>query len=284
MRKVALLVPPEGYREDWQTQADRIAIRLVEQGLEVEQRCWQDAPDSLARFDLILPLFAWGYQRTPEVWEEQLGAWEALGLPFANPVATLRWNGDKRYLAELEAKDIAIVPTQWSEAFCEADLAAARAAFGENELVVKPPVSAGADGTYRLASDSAFPEERRGQPMMIQPMMHAIVEEGEYSLFLFDGAFSHAVIKRPTSGDFRVQEQFGGTDAGIAPDPPAIALAKSALAALDPPPLYARFDMVRDDAGAMRLMELELIEPSLFLHLATDKGTAFAEAVAARIV
>ena len=103
------------------------------------------------------------------------------------------------------------------------------------------------------------------------------------SLFFFDGRFSHAIVKRPASGDFRVQEQFGGHESDWDATPAARDLAAAALTAAPSAPVYARVDMVGDAGGVLRIIELELIEPSLFLHHAPDKGAAFGRAVAAAV-
>jgi hypothetical protein len=123
-----------------------------------------------------------------------------------------------------------------------------------------------------------------GQRMLIQPYLPAIAAEGELSLFYFAGQYSHAISKHPAEGDFRVQEQFGGEERALDASKDACALAEAALTAtqrlMDCAPLtYARIDMLRDEDGMMRLMELELIEPSLFLRFASDGGLAFAAAV-----
>ena len=120
--------------------------------------------------------------------------------------------------------------------------------------------------------------------MMIQPFLHSIKAEGEYSLFYFGGVFSHSIIKRPAAGDFRVQDQFGGYEDAVDAPAAAIKLALSALAATANITgagtlAYARVDMLRDGDGNFRLMELELIEPSLFLRFAPDGGAAFATAL-----
>ena len=113
--------------------------------------------------------------------------------------------------------------------------------------------------------------------------MPGILTDGEYSLFFFAGNFSHAIVKRPAAGDFRVQEQFGGRESEWDASADAQALAAAALAAAPAPPVYARVDMVGDAAGKLHIMELELIEPSLFLHHAPDKGAKFGHAVYAAI-
>ncbi|HMS21307.1 MAG TPA: hypothetical protein PKC46_12285, partial [Sphingorhabdus sp.] len=166
----------------------------------------------------------------------------------------------------------------------DAALASAREILESPSLVVKPPISGGADGTYLIGPSDPLPAEAVGQRMLVQPYLPAIAEDGEYSLFYFGGHYSHAISKHPAEGDFRVQEQFGGVERGIDAPEDAKVLAEAALAATDKlldcgQLTYARIDMVRDGEGAFRLMELELIEPSLFLHFAADEGAMFAEAV-----
>jgi len=110
-------------------------------------------------------------------------------------------------------------------------------------------------------------------------LVEEISRTGEFSLMLFDGEFSHAVVKRPKSGDFRVQEHLGGVTLPSAAPPGSIELARAALAAAPAKATYARVDIVPDDEGTLRIMELELIEPALFLEHAPDKGAAFTRAI-----
>ncbi|MFC0103887.1 ATP-grasp domain-containing protein [Sphingopyxis terrae] len=278
--RVAILVPAPDYEENWRPAFARKAAALAAAGLAVEQRVWTD-PGDLTGFDLILPLFAWGYQRDVAVWYALLD--RLAGLPVVNPVPVLRWDSDKAYLAELGAKGVAVVPTVEVAALDDASLAQARAALGVEEVVVKPAVSGGADGTHRVAPGAPMPTDALGQRRLVQPLMPGILADGEYSLFFFGGAFSHAIVKRPASGDFRVQEQFGGRETRWDASEPARLLAAAALAAAPAPPVYARVDMVGDAAGVLHIMELELIEPSLFLHHAADKGAAFGRAVYAAV-
>jgi glutathione synthase/RimK-type ligase-like ATP-grasp enzyme len=276
MPRLCLLTPHPDYEENWHPDAQRLAAAL---GTSPDFRVWTD-PGDLTGFDLIMPLLAWGYQRLVPHWFAALDAWEAQGLPFANPVSVLRWNTDKDYLLDLGEKGVAIVPTIETHSLTAADLDAARTTFGSERLVVKPSISAGADGTYLLNAGDAIPFDVREREMLIQPMMPGIQEEGEFSLFLFNGQLSHSIIKRPAKGDFRVQEQFGGREERADAPAGAVALAEAALAAAPALPLYARVDMVRDGQGHLRLMELELIEPSLFLQYADDEGAMFAGSVA----
>ena len=281
--RLAFLSPVPEYEENWShIKADY--IRLF--GEDTAFIDWTRA-ENLADFDLVTPLLAWGYPRDTEVWFSLLDRMEAESVAMANPVSVLRWNSDKGYLAELDAAGIATVPTRLSDTLDEAALDDARTTFGTDTLVIKPPISGGADGTFRLAKDDALPASVAGKRMMIQPFLPSIAAEGEYSLFYFGGSFSHSIIKRPAAGDFRVQDQFGGYEEPIAAPSEATALAEAALKTTADITrtgtlAYARVDMLRDGEGQFRLMELELIEPSLFLHFSPDGGTAFAKALLSR--
>ncbi len=283
MTVICFLTPDPNYEEDWSVlKADY--LRLF--GADTQFRNWT-APGDLSPFTLVLPMIAWGYQRDCPRWFALLDRMEAEGLPVINPVSVLRWNTDKAYLAELAAAGVATVPTRMSVTLSNADLTSAKIAFSSDTLIIKPPISGGADGTFRLGPADAIPDKVVGKPMMIQPYQPSIANEGEFSLFYFGGHFSHAIIKHPASGDFRVQDQFGGYEESITAPDDAVALANAALTATSQitqtgPLAYARVDMVRDADGAFRLMELELIEPSLFLHFANDGGAAFAKAVLAQ--
>lgn len=274
-KTLCILTPDPDYYENWQPMADQYRALF---GDTVSFRSWT-MPGDLSGFDLILPLLAWGYQRDAARWQAALKGWTQARLPFANPIPLLRWNTDKAYLADLAAQGVAIVPTHFAPVITPADLAAGHARFGA-DLVIKPAISGGADGTFRLGGGDALPDAVQGRSMLIQPMMPAIQREGEFSLFYFGGAFSHAILKRPSAGDFRVQEQFGGRETAVDAPPAACRLAEASLAAAPQPALYARVDMVRDAAGQFCLMELELIEPALFLQFALDQGGALAKAVA----
>jgi glutathione synthase/RimK-type ligase-like ATP-grasp enzyme len=276
--RIAILVPPHDHPEAWQAGYGRKALALASAGIAVEQRLWTD-PGDLSGFDLVTPLFAWGYQRNVAGWYALLDRLEAEGLPVANPAALVRWNSDKQYLADLAAQQVAVVPTIFVPALDDASFAAAGDALGTRDMVIKPAISAGADATHRLQQGDRLPADAIGQRRLVQPMMPGIVRDGEFSLFLFDGVLSHAIVKRPAVGDFRVQEQFGGQESAWQATPEARALADAALAACPVPSVYARVDMVGDATGKLHIMELELIEPSLFLQFAPDGGAAFAAAI-----
>lgn len=276
--RIAVLVPDPGYPEPWAWTYDVEAAALASAGASVEPVAWTEA-DDLARFDLVLPLVAWGYHLDYPRWLDFLERAERAKVPLINPPALLRWNSDKGYLAELADRGVATVPTLAVESCCDADLEEARRRFGSDWLVIKPPVSASATGTHRLGPGDDVPADSLRKPMIVQPLIEEIARSGEFSLMLFDGQFSHSVVKRPKAGDFRVQPHLGGVTLPSMPPAGGIELAKEALAAAPARATYARVDLVPDDEGTLRIMELELIEPALFLDHSDDGGALFVRSI-----
>ena len=276
--RIAFLVPPPDYQVEWRWAYDGEAQALIRHGAAVDPVPWVEQRD-FGGFDLILPLVAWGYHQRYREWLDVLERMERAALPVVNPVPLLRWNSDKAYLAELAAKGIATVPTLAVDCLDEAHLRASRETFGCDELVVKPPVSASAYGTFRLRDGEPVPPAVRGMRMMVQPWISAILDRGEYSLLFFGGELSHAVSKVPLPGEFRVQPEYGGIIGACEPPPGSEALARAALAAAPAEAAYARVDMVVGNDGQLQVIELELIEPALFLDHAPDRGDAFARAI-----
>jgi glutathione synthase/RimK-type ligase-like ATP-grasp enzyme len=276
--RIAVLVPAPDYPEPWRWTYDVEAAALEAAGAKVEPVAWTEA-DTLSGFDLILPLVAWGYHLDYDRWLQFLDRAACENLPLINCPSILRWSGDKAYLEELHDAGVPTVPTLAVESCSEADLDEARRRFSTEWLVIKPPISASASGTHRLGPTDDLPEESSRKPMIIQPLIEEIGRTGEFSLMFFDGEFSHAVVKRPRTGDFRVQPHLGGVTLPSSAPPGSIALAKQALAAAPAEPLYARVDIVPDDNATLRIMELELIEPALFLDHAPDGGAAFTRSI-----
>ena len=280
MSRVAILTPDpadEGYRTSWHEVFADKAARLERAGLSVAGRSWTDGQD-LAGFDLVMPLLVWGYHRAGDAWREATSAWESSGVRLQNPPSVLRWNVDKNYLARFAAAGAPVVPTRYVDRLTEAELEAAAAAFGTESLIAKPRVSASAWQTIRWSPGAGLDGGPTG-PAMIQPFLPAIEREGEISLIFLDGRFSHAIEKRPRAGDFRVQPEWG---ANIAPHDPAadeLVAAEAILSHIDEPLLYARIDLVRGLDGASVLMELELVEPDLYLQYDPAGGAAFVTAV-----
>jgi glutathione synthase/RimK-type ligase-like ATP-grasp enzyme len=278
--RIAILTPDPDDRDfhsRWRDVFEEEAGLLRRAGLTVEDRAWTRSAD-FAAFDLILPLLTWGYIRAAPAWRAAVDDWAALGLPVLNPPAVLRWNVDKAYLGRLAALGAPVVPTLYVDRVSEQALGDAAAAFGTEALIVKPRISASAWQTIRWSPGAAL-DGGPDDAAMIQPFLPAIIDEGEISLIYVAGAFSHAIRKRPSPGDFRVQPEHSGIITPHAPAPDEFAAAEAILAAVEEDLLYARVDICRDAAGAPVLMELELVEPDLYFQHDPKGGAAFADAV-----
>lgn len=248
---------------------------------------WMD-PIDWTRFAAVLVNCAWDYQDNHEAFLSMLDRIAALGVPVFNTPATVRWNIRKTYLRELEAKGIPIIPTLWPEAPTAAHIATAMEQFGA-DVILKRQVGGGARAQVRYTRDNLpapGPEANQSvmdRPGMIQPMIPAIATEGEFSFLFIDGAFSHCVLKRPRSGDYRIQAAYGGASQAIDPAPKDRASAQRVLDILTFTPLYARVDMVRGEQGDLLLMELEVLEPFLFPEDGPHIGAMLGQALARRI-
>ena len=278
MARIALLTPAahNEYVRVWGPAFDRLTAALSGAGLEVVPMEWPRAAE--ARVDAVLPLLAWGYHQDAADWLAMLDVLETKGVRTLNPAPVLRWNTTKTYLADLEAAGVPVVPTIFADHADDAVVARARAELGADTLVVKPQVSGGSHETVKLEPGEALVGGPSGAAM-IQPFLPSVSGEGEISLLHFDGAFSHAIGKVARAGDFRVQPQFGSTIGPITPPEGALDIAQAVLAATPGRLTYARVDLIRHPDGTLRVMELEAIEPDLFLEHAPEAGAVFAAAV-----
>lgn len=289
MTHVAVLTPDPAdtsFAGQWPGVLERLADALSKAGITAEAAPWTDHVEDasgLTGYPLVLPLIVWGYHRDHARWMRACATWETAGVRMLNPPSMIGWNSDKSYLGRLADRSVAIPPTLWVDGVTQADVDAAFDRFGTDVIIVKPRVSGGAWKTLRLSRGDSLSDAPAG-PAMIQPYLPSIETEGETSLLFFGGQLSHAVSKRPVSGEFRIQVQFGGQYAAL-PEPPAgaLALAEKTLAAIDEDLLYARIDMARGPDGEWLLMEAELIEPDFYLGSAPEGGQRFAAAVGLRL-
>lgn len=268
-----------------------LADALARRGIRSVPAVWSDPAVDWSSHAAVLVRSCWDYHlRAAEFfsWTSRLGA-EAVRV--FNAADLLRWNAEKTYLRDLERDGVRIVPTEWIERGAAPSLDEIRNRTGWSELVVKPAISGGAHETWRASpgdgtGDATVAAMARQGVVLVQPLLDEVVESGEASLIFFDGRFSHAVFKRPRAGDFRVQIEHGGTFEPIAPDPSLIAQAERALKAAPfggDAPLYARVDGCVVN-GELLLMELELIEPFLFLGSSPGAADRLADAIEKRLV
>ncbi|HEX6964124.1 MAG TPA: hypothetical protein VF175_19810 [Lacipirellula sp.] len=267
---------------------DQLAYEpLRELGWDVEAVPWTSRGAAWSAYDAVVIRSTWDYTAAPQAFLAALAEIEQAGTPLYNDLSLVRWNLDKRYLRDLAQRGVPIVPTLWREQLCDGELSRLFDELGAEEIVVKPVVGAGASGAFRLDRRSLTAEltaevERyyADRALMAQPFLQAIVTEGEYSLFYFNGRYSHAILKTPRPGDFRVQEEYGSEIRRVTADAKLRAAADGAVGALGKAVLYARADLVRSGSGdGFWLMELELVEPSLYLRMDEEAPRRFAEAI-----
>nr|WP_203615549.1 hypothetical protein [Streptomyces sp. SID13726] len=262
-----------------------LVAALREAGAEADAVCWDDGDVDWAGYDLAVIRSTWDYSwRAAEfvAWAERCGKVTRL----ANPADVVRWNTDKRYIGELAEAGVPVVPTRY---LAPGD----PVALPDGEYVVKPTSGAGARYAARYTSeqhDSAVRHLERmhaeGLTAMVQPYMRGIDAGGERALQFFGGRLLHASRKRAVLARGTAFDADKVAHPGLeqwTPAPAELAVAEQALAAVPNAPelLYARVDLVDGEDGQPRVMELELVEPNLFLFLHPGSVGAVVEGVLA---
>ena len=261
---------------------------LASVGVRAESAVWSDASLAWESYDAVVIRSCWDYHLRVAEFFAWLDRLESADVRVWNPPALVRWNADKRYLLDLARRGVATIPTMIALRGRPRDVEAIVHAEGWRHVVVKPAISASGYETHSLTSpfDAATREtiERvsRRSHVLVQPFVEEIPRDGELSFTFIDGRFSHAMLKRARSGEFRVQTEHGGSVENTTVDASLVEQASRALGAIDGVPLYARVDgVVR--GGDLLLMELELIEPNVFLSERSGAVDDFAAAIRARL-
>lgn len=268
---------------DLKVDDELLAEALRKRDCEAVSVAWDDPAVDWGRFDLCLVKSTWDYhEKHGEFldWARQVEAVSAL----RNPAETIAWNSDKNYLRELGMRGVRTIPTIWVGRDTKIDLEQVLADHGWEQAVVKPVVDLGAKNLRRARTgwddaQAALASVLERHDAMVQPFLPSLEEQGETSLIYVGGELTHAVRKRPAPGDFRVQSIWGGTSERTEPVAAQVELAEQALAQLAASPLYARVDLVDDLDGEPCLIELELIEPNLYLDGHPPAAAQLADAV-----
>jgi len=265
---------------------------LADAGLAPEVACWDDPEVDWSSYRLAVLRSPWDYVPRYEEFLAWLGSADRLTNVLNRP-EVVRWNTDKRYLRDLAAHHVPVVPTTFFEPSDEppSPTELTPATDDATDVVVKPVVSAGSKDTMRhsshlAASDHVHDLLAAGRAVMVQPYQEAVDREGETGLVYFDGAFSHAFRKGPIlRRDAAPTDEFFAPEEITAREPSAAerAVAAAAITASPPDLLYARVDLVPDRDGAPLVLELELAEPSYFVAIAPESARRFANCVAARL-
>jgi len=253
---------------------------LAARGCEPRNVVWNEPGIEWRNFDLCLIRSTWDYHEGHAEYLAWAGRVETQ-CKLRNSAEVVTWNSDKRYLREFEARGIRTVPTLWVDRDSPLDLERILAGAGWQEAVVKPVVDLGARNLRRVRageSSTALESILQSHDAMIQPFLPSLEEKGELSLIYVGGELTHSVRKRPAAGDFRVQSIWGGS---VTHDRPTLAereLAEAAMEEFKQAPLYARVDLVEGPTRDPCLIELELIEPNLYLIEHPPAAEALADA------
>jgi len=259
---------------------------LKDRGHEVESVVWTDASIDYRRFDACVIRSTWDYQQQPEAfisWAEKVAAQTIL----LNPLDVVKWNIDKRYLQKFEAVGIPIVPTQFLKADALSEL--------HNNLlwpsaILKPAISAAALNTFQVNVNTTADQfhaieqtalQTNKLDWLLQPYLGSVETMGEISMMYVSKRFCHAIQKKPSSGDFRVQEHLGGHLVEYEPTREQLDLGTQILAQVEASIVYARVDLMQNDNCQWCLSELELTEPSMFFRFHHDTAQQMAEAILA---
>ena len=264
---------------------DRLAAEaLRSRGVEVEAVLWDSAEVRWEEFDAIVLRSCWEYHLRTREFLDWVASMESRAVPLWNPPGVVRANADKHYLKRLAAEGVRVAPTVWLEPGDDFDLASILERQGWSHAVVKPAVSMSAYRTWVTTPSRAARDEREVREMLarsgvlVQRFVPEVRTRGEWSFVFFMHEYSHAVLKMPKAGDFRVQRDFGGWWADSSPPRALVEQARQIVESVEGPLLYARVDGVETDAG-LTLMELELIDPVLFLGRDAGAAGRFADAI-----
>jgi glutathione synthase/RimK-type ligase-like ATP-grasp enzyme len=266
------------------SESDQLLLAELERrGVAVSKVVWDDPDTIWSTFDVVVVRSVWDYHERFEEFIAWLDARLADGARVMNPPTLIRWNLDKRYLLDLERHGIEITPTVLVERGSAETLEEILDRAGWDDVVVKPNISASAARTFRTSRKAASRDAHRLELMLedraalIQPFV-AEVLNGEWSFMFIGGEFSHAVLKTPAPGEFRVQEQYGGTSTPRRAPDALVEQARAVMRAVPAPWVYSRVDACAI-GDRLQLMELELIEPTLFFEHDGHAAVRMADAI-----
>jgi hypothetical protein len=285
-RRVALATCSE-YPE-LHTDDHALVEALAGLGVAAEPRIWSDPAADWHRFDAVVLRSVWDYYTRAAEFRAWLARLEAERVRLYNPAPIVQGNLDKTYLRALAERGMPVVPTAWITPADELALDARLAELPWDEIIVKPSVSAGAFRTVRTTVDALrrdptpLRQVLQDATALVQPYLRGIERDGEWSFLFFGQTYSHAVVKRPKAGDFRVQWRHGGSHTGVEPTLQLRREVETLFAQLNEGALYTRIDGVIE-GGRFLLMEVELIEPYLFLGEAAGAAQRLADELLARM-
>ncbi len=257
---------------------------LESRGLNVWRTNWDNPDYDWSQTRYIMFRSTWDYfERFPEfsLWLKEVNTQTGM----INPYSIIEWNMDKHYLQDLKDQGINIPPTLFIEKGDKRSLAEIAGGAGWTDMILKPAVSGAARHTYRFDSgtitshEEIFKELITTESMLLQEFQDNVLRKGEVAHMLFGGTYSHSVLKKAKEGDFRVQDDFGGSVSDYSPAEHEICFAEKVISTCDPVPVYGRVDVIRDNKDELCVSELELIEPELWIRKRPESADCLADAV-----
>ena len=263
-----------------------LVASLTKLGHDVSSPAWNSVDILWHRFDAVVVRTTWDWYQDPGLFRSWI-ARVAMRTTLLNPPMTLQWGLDKLHLLDLAAAGVPVIPTL-SMNTADVERVQQWAKYhGYQKLVLKPSLSAGAIGIEVIETAALNDRLPMNWPAygvrLVQPYFKSIETIGELSIIMINGAVSHAVCKRPKSGDFRIQSEWGGRNIGMDPPASAVAVATAACAAMPGALLYARIDLVTDADGQYRVIEVEVVEPDLFFPQYPEAAETLAKAITSRL-
>jgi glutathione synthase/RimK-type ligase-like ATP-grasp enzyme len=269
MRRVGFIT--EKCKIDLISEDQLIRQVLAEKDISIFPIAWDDFDiGAYQKLDMAVIRTPWNYYENSELFLSWLSKIEKLPVKLHNPASTIRWNMNKLYLQELEAKGANCLPTLFFKTH-EFRIDLDWPVSSNGLYILKPTISASANRTFKgdrlMLTDIVMEEDvfKPNETLMVQPFAQTIESQGEFSFLFFDGEYSHALVKRPKSNDFRVQAEHGGSWDYFTPTSSQLRAAKSIMEAFGQSPLYARVDMV-EYQDQLALMELEAFEPMFYIN------------------
>jgi glutathione synthase/RimK-type ligase-like ATP-grasp enzyme len=278
---------PDDYTQNILTEDGLLKEALEKLGFRVIRLSWDRHDFDWGDVGILVFRTTWDYFHRFDEFSQWMDQVEK-HCTLINSPSLIRWNIDKHYLLDLEKKGIAIPPTRMVEPGEKIKLEELFDECGWEKAILKPAISGAARHTYKLdhsnlaEHETIFQELVTQESMMLQEFLSPVYDEGEVSLMIFGGKFSHAIRKKAKPGDFRVQDDFGGTVHHYSPSPEEIQFAEKVMSSCPESPIYGRVDILKDNQFKPVVSELELIEPELWFRFKPESAEFLAEILANR--
>ena len=279
----------DDYVQNVLTEDGLIHDELIKLGLKVTRKDWDDQLFKWEEARILLIRSTWDYFHRFKEFKKWIDNVNSKSI-LINTYEQLIWNFDKHYLKDLEQKNINIPSSIFIKKGSSKSLKEVMSENNWNCIVIKPTISGAARHTYKVDSKNVanisknFSELIKEEDFIVQEFQKNIINKGEVAVVLINGEYTHAILKLAKKGDFRVQDDFGGTIQNYEPSQEMIQFAQESIKSLTPTPVYARVDIIWDNNDEMAVSELELIEPELWFRNNPSAAEKIAKVLKEKVV